>query len=218
MQLSEPTIKILSNFASFNPSILLKPGNVVSTIGTSKNFFGIATVEETFSVEAGIGDLNKFLGIVTLLKTPELTFSENQVLIVSGNKRVNYTYAHPSTILTAKSKVKLPSTEVSFVLEKDVLSNLFKVSKVLGLADVCISGKDGKLMISAVDCENPTADSYDVELGETTKTFDFFFKREYLQLLDLDYDVEISEKMISSFKSGNIEYNIALERNSTYTG
>lgn len=219
MNLSANTIKVLSNFSSINPSILITPGNEIRTYAPTKNFYACCKVTEKFESQAGIGDLLKFLGIVTLLESPDLDFKENQVVISSGKRRVNYTYDHPSTILTREKGFTLPSKEVNFSLADDILTNIIKVSKVLGSPDIKVSGADGKLSISAVDSENPTADSYVIELGDTEKVFNFFFKKELIsKLLPSTYDVTISAKGMAIFISNDLEYHIAVERNSSYKG
>lgn len=219
MILSENTIAILTNFANYNPSIMFKPGNEISTLGQSKTFRATATVDETFEVEAGIGDLSKFLGIISAMNKPELNFKENQVVISSGKSKVNFTYSHPSTILTSKSSSKkLPESDVSFELEADILPSILKVSNILDTLHVKISGASGKLTISAVNVNDPTADSYDIEIGSTNKIFDFYFKKEYLKLIPIDYEVGISSQGIATFKSKNLEYNITVEHISSYEG
>ena len=46
--ISRPTIEVLKNFCSINKSIVIKPGNKVSTLSINKNILAIAEVEESF--------------------------------------------------------------------------------------------------------------------------------------------------------------------------
>ena len=71
------TLEILKNFASINSNILVKEGNVLSTISPVKNVMAEATITETFDTQFGIWDLNKFLGTVSLFDSPEFLFEEN---------------------------------------------------------------------------------------------------------------------------------------------
>ena len=74
-KLSQHTLSVLKNFSSLNSNLLVKQGNVINTITPAKNVVAQAVVDETFDVEFGIWDLNKFLGTVSLFNDPEFTFS-----------------------------------------------------------------------------------------------------------------------------------------------
>ena len=68
--------------------------------------------------------------------------------------------------------------------------------------------------------KNDTSADYSEEIEEGVKEkFTIYFKRENLKLLPGDYDVSISSKGVSHFKSAgkNLEYWIALEPNSQYS-
>lgn len=92
MKLSENTINILKNYSVINPSLLVKPGNVLSTVSPVKSIFAKATVEENFPSQFAIYELSKFLGVVSLFNEPELDFGEKQMTIISGSQSLNYTY------------------------------------------------------------------------------------------------------------------------------
>ena len=70
------------------------------------------------------------------------------------------------------------------------------------------------------DKKNDTANNFSLEVNQSSQgaKFQFFFKVENLKLLPGSYDVSISSKNISHFKSktDNVEYWIALEPESTY--
>ena len=67
MSLSKETLSILKNFSTLNSNILIKPGNVISTVTPAKNIMAQATVSETFDQEIGIFDLSKFLEMLLYL-------------------------------------------------------------------------------------------------------------------------------------------------------
>ena len=46
--ITKPTIEVLKNFCSINKSIVIKPGNQISTLSINKNILAIADVEEQF--------------------------------------------------------------------------------------------------------------------------------------------------------------------------
>ena len=79
MKISESTQLVLRNFANINQSLLLKPGNRISTMSVMRNILASADVEETFPVEFGIYDLPRFLGNLSIY--PELEFNDKYVLM-----------------------------------------------------------------------------------------------------------------------------------------
>ncbi len=52
MQLSDNTMNVLKNFAAINPSIVIKPGNVLRTISPQKTIMAIATGVDDFPLGA----------------------------------------------------------------------------------------------------------------------------------------------------------------------
>ncbi len=63
MKITRATFDILKNFSTINGSILVKEGNSLATISTSKNILAQAEVSETFENEFGIYDLGEFLRV-----------------------------------------------------------------------------------------------------------------------------------------------------------
>jgi len=74
MQLSENTVNILKNFAGINANLVFKPGQALSTISEAKTIMAKAQIDETFSNEFGVYDLNEFLSVMNLVDAPVLTF------------------------------------------------------------------------------------------------------------------------------------------------
>ena len=85
MKISKETIGLLKNFASINSNILVKTGSKIKTISNYKNVLAEATVEESFDIEFGIWDLNKFLGTVSLFESPTFEFNQKNVVIEGKN-------------------------------------------------------------------------------------------------------------------------------------
>jgi len=119
----------------------------------------------------------------------------------------------------------MPSTEVTFTLSNDDLSALRKAASTLGVSDVVVTGAEGasdaKIMVT--DVNDSTANSFELELSNVTRPsdqFNFVFNIGNFKLISGDYDVAISSKLISHFKSqaADVEYWIALEKSSTFGG
>ena len=65
MKLSTETIEILKNFAAINPSLLIKPGNVLKTVHSKKTILASAKLKESFPSEAPINDLTRLLMVIS---------------------------------------------------------------------------------------------------------------------------------------------------------
>ena len=223
MQLSKTTMEILKNFASINSNILVKPGNILSTVSPMKNLMGKATFEETFDTEFGIWDLNKFLGTVSLFSDPHLTFEDNRVIISneSNTSRVVYHYSEPSLLTTPPRDVNMPESVLKFDLSSSEMSELMKASSVLQLPDLKITNSDdeNEVLLVLTDKSDVTSNTYTVAAvgSSDLSKYSFYFKVESLKILPGSYSVEISDQSVSQFTNDveDITYWIALESDST---
>jgi len=220
MKLSDKTISVLKNFSSINQSILFKEGNKLRTISVMKNILAEATIDEKFSKDFGVYDLNQFLNGLSLHSNPELDFAnDGYVMIREGKSRSKYFFADPNVIVTPPEKeIALPSEDVCFELSTDQLEKLLKASAVYQLPDLSAVGANGVVKIVVRDKKNDTSNDYAVVVGETNSTFSFNFKVENIKVLPGTYDVVVSQKLLSRFTSKNhdLTYYIALEPDSSF--
>ena len=221
MKLSKKTIEILKNFSTINSNILVEPGNTIKTISPVKNVMAQATVSETFDCQFGIWDLNKLLGTISLFNDPEFYFEENHVTIVGSNgTKVTYYYSEPKLLTTINKTITMPETVVSFELKNDEFSELQKASSVLQLPDLCLRSSGSTIELVSMDKKDSTSNNYSVEVGtnDNNEDFEFYFKVENLKLMPGDYDVEVTEKVVSKFtnQATDLSYWIALESDSRY--
>ena len=212
MKLSDKTIQILKNFATINPSILVRPGNILKTITPMKSIMAQATIAETFEQEFAIYELPRFLGTISLFSDPEFTFHEKYVTISSGKQRVNYTYADSNMVVAPPSKsINFPDTEVEFTITHDQLSTISKAGAVLQMPEIAIIGEDNMISIRAIDSKNPSADVFSLDICECDKDFSVVLRPENLKLIPGDYTVSLTTAGISKFESNNLTYWIATE-------
>jgi hypothetical protein len=226
MILSSETLSILKNFSGINSNIVLKHGSEIKTMSVSKTILSKYVASETLPVgEIGIYDLNEFLNVVGMFNSPDLSFSEDLkfVIIREGKKSLKYYFSDISILCYPTKDISMPLCEVSFTLSNDDLNTLRKASSTLGTSDVIIYGeeKENKIFAKVEDIKNPTSNSFTMELPEISRNedpFNFIFNISNLKLINGDYSVSLSSKLISHFKNSNIplEYWIALEKNSTY--
>ena len=220
MNLSDKTLTILKNFAGINNSILVKQGNKLRTISVAKNILAEATIEEEFSRDFAIYDLNQFLNGLGLHQDPDLDFKEESYLSIrEGKRRVRYFFADPAVIISPPDKeITLPSEDVSFQLDSTSLEKLLKAAAVYQLPDFCVVGNAGAVKLVVRDKKNDTSNEYAITVGETDKEFTFNFKVENIKIIPGAYDVGVSSKLLSKFQNTqhNLKYYIALEPDSTF--
>lgn len=219
MKLSKETIQVLKNFSSINSNLLIKEGNVLSTISVHKNVMAEATLEDSFPQNFGIYDMHEFLGAVNLFDDPDLTFKDKYVLIEQGSSSIKFVAAEPTVLMTPPDrKINFPSSDVSFNMSAAMFLGIIKTASVLRSEDVSIVGDGTKMKVVISDKKNSSANSYSLELGETDLNFKINLKVENLKFMPLDYKVEVSKKKIAKFTSSDskILYYVAVEADSTF--
>ena len=222
MKLSKHTLNMLKNFSDINMSIEIKKGNILRTVSVQKNILAQAELEEEFTQDFAIYELNRFFGAVSLFDDPELTFNGKSTNIGTGRHSVDYVYCDPSMIVTPpENNITFPEPEVKFVLSQDALSQVMKASNVLGTPEIAVECDSGNINIKALDVNNDSTDTFTVALDEKSDNkFRFVFKTENMKMLPGNYDVEISSKGISHYimQGQKLEYWIATESSSSFGG
>lgn len=219
MNLSKETLGLIRNFSTINGSLMLKEGNVLSTISEGKNVMAQATITESFPCDFGIYDLGEFLGVVSIFSNATLDFNDKFISISDGGaSKIKYFAAGEGIVKAAPSTIKFPTPDVTFTLTSDQFEMIRKTSSVLKAGDVSIVGDGSVLQVIVSDKKNATSNAYTVDLGETDFTFKANLKVENLKMLPGDYAVEISSKKISRFRntSSDLVYYIAVEADSEF--
>ena len=220
MKLSDRTLNLLKNFSGINQSILFKEGNKLRTISVMKNILAEANIAEDIPRDFGIYDLNQFLNGLNLHQNAELDFqNDGYVVIKEGRSRSKYFFADPNVIVTPPEKsISLPSEDVCFNLDTNQLDKLLKAAAVYQLPDLSAVGEAGVVKLVVRDKKNETSNDFSVIVGETDNEFSFNFKVENIKIIPGSYDVVVSKKLLSRFKSTqyDLTYYIALEPDSTF--
>jgi hypothetical protein len=222
VSISNDTLSVLRNFSSINPNVVLKPGQEVKTISEAKNILAVADIAEDFPTEMGIYDLNEFLSVVNLVNDPQLNFGDNHVDVAGGNSKVKYFFSDSSILTTPQKDITMPDCEVTVSFTDDILSQIRKAASALGHSEMSISATDEGVNIKVFDSKDSSANIYNIQLandaGYKEGQFEFVININNLKLLDGDYEVNISSKLISEWKNTTkpVRYYIALEKNSNY--
>ena len=198
-----------------------KPKSTAQSGPATETSLATAEVKENIEQQFAIYDLTEFLRTVDLYASPTLKFNGGSSVGISGKdgrSNSKYTFADESVIVAPTKTITMPSTEVSFTFKKADFARLMKGVVTLNLPDIAVIG-DGKTMrLIADDRKNKASNKFDIELGETDKTFKAFFKAENFKMLEDDYDVAISKQKISHFvnRTRPVQYWIALEPESEF--
>ena len=220
MKHTDRPINILKNFASINQSILFKQGSQLRTISVMKNILAEANIDEDFPQDFGVYDLSQFLNSLGLFQEPELNFTgESFVNIKEGKQRSKYFFADPSVIVSPPEKsITLPTVDVEFTLRSSQLDRLLKAAGVYHLTDLSVIGDGKEIKMVVLDRKNDTSNDFSIIVGETDKKFSMNFKVENIKIVPGTYEVKISRKLLSQFKSAeyDLTYYIALEPDITW--
>ena len=221
MKLSDKTLSLLKNFSTINQSILFKKGTKLRTISVMKNILAEATISEEIPRDFGIYDLGQFLNGLSLHHNPDLDFQDDDsyVVIKEGRSRSKYFFADSNCIVTPPEKtLTLPDETVTFDLSTDQLDKLLKAAAIYQLSDLSVVGGEGVVKVLVRDKKNETSNDFSIIVGETEATFSFNFKVENIKILPGNYNVVVSQKLLSRFTSKNqdLTYYIALEPDSTF--
>jgi hypothetical protein len=217
MKLEGRTLSILKNFASINPSIMFKPGDVLKTMSPNKTILAHAKLKEEVEGQFAIYDLSKFLSVLSLFEKPALTVQEKFMTITDGQQRVNYTFADPKMIVQASDKTpQVNDPEIEFKLTQVTLDRVQKAMGVLKMPEFAVVGDGTDVYVQAIDSKNPSGDNFAVQVGTSVHKFKMIFRSENIKIMTGDYDVAISSKGISHFKGEDVDYWIVAEANSTF--
>jgi len=222
VKISTKTLDVLKNFSEINQSILIKKGKKLKTVSALKNILAHAEVEENFPQDFAIYQLNEFIGVLSTMNNPDLTFHDKYVMLSQENGAcTKYFYAEPSVVISPEKDINMPSEDINFTLLEKQYNDLLKMSSILQLNDILVKGcsRTGKIFLAVTNKKNDTSNDYSVQVGEgVSDPFKMYFKTENLKMVAGDYNVHISSKGISHFENMTIklDYWIALEPDSNY--
>ena len=225
MRLTDTTTQVLKNYATINPNIVINKGSTLRTVSEALNVLASTEIDMAFPETFGIYDLGEFLNVVSLVNSPDLVFNDDHVMIVdgSGRSRIKYYYSSIDILTSPKKEIIMPESEVKFTLDRDTLSKIKRAASVLGHTQMSLSTtSSGVLCLSVIDSSDETSNVFpmDVDGSYKDKTFNFVFNISNLKMIEGDYDVSISSKLISHFANREIpvQYWVSLEKTSTYGG
>ena len=222
MELSENTLQVLRNFASIHSNIVIQEGNVLRTVSEAKTVLARSEIDIEFPASFGVYDLSEFLSVLNLVDSPRIAFEEKFLTISDGSGRssVKYFYSDPSMLTTSNKDVSMPDPDVSFRLDQETMSRIKRAASVFGHTEVAVTKEDGVIILTVLNNEDPTSNTLKIAVDGNSDAEDFkmIFNINNLKMIDGDYDVYLSSKLISRFVNteSNVEYWVALQKTSKF--
>lgn len=219
MKISSETISILKNFSGINANLVFKPGKELKTISEAKTIMANASILEDFPVEFGVYDLNEFLSLYNLMEDPSLQFSDKYLTMSDGSQKIKYYYSEVDILTQPSKDINMPECEVVLDLSMENLQKIQKAAAVLGHSELSFIGDGNTVVASVFNEKDSTANTFDIDLGiGTTETFNYVFSISNLKMLQGDYKVSISSRLISNWRNADnpLDYFIALEKSSSF--
>ena len=147
MKLSKQTFAILKSMAGINSNLHVLPGNELVCVNVGKSVMFNAVVEENFTTEFAIWDLNQFLGTYSLFNDPTVDFGDTSLRIESGRQSCEYNYADPRLVEGCRppNKLNLPEIKVTFDLSQQEINDILRASAVMQLPDIMFTNEENKV-------------------------------------------------------------------------
>jgi hypothetical protein len=225
MELSDRTLAVLRNFSGINGNILIGEGSTIRTVSESRTVLAQAYLDIEFPKSFGIYDLREFLSVLNLVDSPNLTFEDNYVTISSssGRSNIKYFYSDPSTLTTVTKTIDIPCNDAWFRIDRATLNKIKSAAAALGHTEVNATIDNGAVVLTVKDNDDSTSNTFSVVVEGESKSEDMcaVFNINNLKLLeDADYEVRISQKLISMFcntdPEGQSTYWVALQKSSKF--
>lgn len=219
MKISSETINILKNFSGINANLVFKPGKELKTISEAKTIMANASILEDFPQDFGVYDLNEFLSLYNLMEDPDLSFSDKYLIMSDGSQKIKYFYSEIDILTQPTKDINMPECEVVLDITSTDLDKIRKAAAVLGHSELAFSSDGGEVVASVFNEKDSTANTFDIKLNTTsTETFNYVFSISNLKMLQGDYKVSISSRLISNWRNADnpLDYFIALEKSSSF--
>lgn len=222
-QFSENTLTILKNFAAINDGIVIHPGKKIQTKSPTNSILAIADIEEEFTKEIALSDLNQFLGTLLEFESPVFDFDDKSVTISEKNDpRIKFlgVYGDASTIIYPTRQIKMPPTKIQFDLSDKDLTKILKMATIQNLPNIVVTKENGKVILVATNIKNSSSNTFtlNTESQAPKEDFKMIFEKQHLLLVKGSYKVQISNQPIAQFTNEalNLTYWIAADEKSTY--
>jgi len=157
--------------------------------------------------------------LYNLMDEPNLEFSEKYLTMSDGSQKIKYYYSEIDILTQPSKDINMPECEVVLDLSMENLLKIQKAAAVLGHSELSFIGDGNTVVASVFNEKDATANTFDIDLGiSTNETFNYVFSISNLKMLQGDYKLSISSRLISNWRNADnpLDYFIALEKSSSF--
>ena len=221
MQLSKSTIDILANFATINPSAVLKQGKFINTKSMNNVIYAEANIQDEIESELRIYSLGSFIGITSMIGLPSVIDEDGEYITITNadsKAKANIRMGDVGTIVHPKKAITFPVADVCFELTIDQLKQIKKSASTMNLTMLSFVNVNGKIVARLSGSEG-NQNKFEIEICDYAGTaeFDFILMLGNMKMIDDSYKILISKNGVIKFEGETINYVIALDSKSTYS-
>jgi hypothetical protein len=211
-------LEVMQNFGSINQNIVFKKGRTLRTVSEARNILANIELDEEIPLDFGIYDAQELVRVMSLVEDAEIEFDQDYLSLSGNGSSIKYFYSEidmltqpPETLIT------MPKPDVTFTLTSEIQTKLKRAAAALGHKQISISSDADKVKLTITDTKNQTANLFSVVLDDGVVNSvlppNLNINIDNLKLMQGDYNVEVSNKLISRFTHAdrNLQYFIALE-------
>lgn len=224
MKLSNETLEVLSNFTNINDNLVInapeddESGTLIRTKNVASNVFAEYKAPEVFPCDISIYNLSELLSVIGLFDDPDLEFGEKYLTIndSSSSNRVRYFYADRSILSYPEKGINFPESDLTVTLGTKEFAKIKKAASTLGVPNVSVLGDENDVTLRAHDTGKQSGNYFDLGLeaaSDPDRAFQVDFTTDTLNLLPVEYELDLSFKGISRFanESYGLTYYIAMK-------
>ena len=216
MRLSDTTTKVLKNFASINPSILLNEGQTIRTISPQKNVLAQAVTDEPITDSMCLYDINQFLNIVESIDDCVINVNASKAILSNPQNTQNSTvfFADPSVIVTPpENNITVKNEQFTFNLSDKELVKILRMASLCNAEELILQQRnDGTVLCKVTNTANPTSNDFSLVVEATNSTGETELPATLevtkLNFIKDTYEVHVYEKIVH-FQGSIAEYWIA---------
>lgn len=204
-------IDTLKSLYNINQTLKISADNTeLRSLSQNKTCACIAQIDTKIPRTFCIYDLREFTGVLNIIEDPVVDFSNDKYVIIKssdGRQKLKYMDGSENLIDSYFDReFSLPSEDIKVNVSASQIKAVMNAASSLKLEFIGFKSVDGKILLQAFDRNNGSGDEtngFSIEVGETTSTFQMFYKTEALAVLDGDCTFEISFKKLSKITNGN---------------
>lgn len=224
MKLTPQFFEVIKNFSTITDGMVFVPGRIQTAItkhGNTTTYFAKGDVEIEIEQQFGIGNLAKFLSVLSLLKNPEITIDGQHLVAISEDQSIATQLAltNPDFIKWEPKPEKYNNiqTPIEFNMPWSSYISISKLYGVLGSSHYIFQGDGEKVILSVLagsknQSEGISTDLASIDLGSCSESFKATILGERLKLLtNRDYKIRISRKGAFCLESDIVYYCLPVE-------